>query len=100
MNVRIVSKNSKSQENITILRLKEKKTAKLIQIKKKKKKKKIFKSEIKPIIENLQDEIYQLQNKQAKRAKLGVTILWLIVARGGIKIKNLEKKCLNLIYLL
>ena len=29
-----------------------------------------FKPEIKPIIENLQDELYLLQNKQAKGAKL------------------------------
>ena len=29
------------------------------------------KTEIKPMIENLQSELYQLENKQAKFAKLG-----------------------------
>ena len=33
-----------------------------------------FKPEIKPIIENLQDELYQSKNKQAKVAKFGVNI--------------------------
>ena len=33
-----------------------------------------FKPEIKPIIENLQDEFYQLENKQAKGAKLCANI--------------------------
>ena len=50
-----------------------KKTAKLIQ------KRKLQK--ITPIIENLQDEHYQLKNKQAKDAKLGATLLWLIIGR-------------------
>ena len=31
------------------------------------------------MIENLQDELYQFENKQAKDAKLGATLLWLIV---------------------
>ena len=44
------------------------KTAKLIQ------KKENFKPEIKSMIENLQDELYELKNKQAKGAKLGATI--------------------------
>ena len=35
-----------------------------------------FKPEIKPIIKNLQDELYQLENKQAKGAKLRRTIRW------------------------
>ena len=36
------------------------------------------------MIENLQDELYQSENKQAKDAKHGATLLWLIVeARGG-----------------
>ena len=33
-----------------------------------------FKLEIKPMIENLQDELYQLENKQAKWAKLRANI--------------------------
>ena len=33
-------------------------------------KKENFKPEIKPMIENLQDELYQLENKQAKGATL------------------------------
>ena len=33
-------------------------------------KKENFKPEINPMIENLQDELYQLENKQAKGAKL------------------------------
>ena len=40
------------------------------------KKKKKFKPEIKPIIKNLQDELYQLENKQGKGAKLRATIRW------------------------
>ena len=35
-----------------------------------------FKPEIKPMIENLQDEPYQLENKQAKVAKLRVNTRW------------------------
>ena len=37
-------------------------------------KKENFKPEIKPMIENLQDELYQLENKQAKSAKLHANI--------------------------
>ena len=37
-------------------------------------KKENFKPEIKPMIENLQDELYQLENKQAKGAKLRASI--------------------------
>ena len=33
-------------------------------------KKENFKSEVKQMIENLQDELYELENKQAKSAKL------------------------------
>ena len=40
------------------------------------KRKKKFKPEIKPIVKNLQDELYQLDNKQAKGAKLHATIRW------------------------
>ena len=35
-----------------------------------------FKPEIKPMIENLQDEPYQLENKQAKVAKFRVNTRW------------------------
>ena len=48
-------------------------------------KKENFKPEIKPMVENLQDELYQLENKQAKGAKLDATLLWLIV--GGREVK-------------
>ena len=66
-NARISSKNSTTQENIRISRLK----TKLRNLYKKEK----FKSEIKPIIENLSDELYQLENEHAKVAKLHVNIL-------------------------
>ena len=39
-------------------------------------KKENFKPEIKPMIENLQDELYQIENKQAKGAKLRANIRW------------------------
>ena len=45
-----------------------KKTAKLLY------EKENFKLEIKPMTENLQDEVYQLENKQAKVPKLGANI--------------------------
>ena len=44
-----------------------KKTAKLIQKRK-------VKPEIKLMIENLQDELYELENEQGKGAKLGANI--------------------------
>ena len=47
----------------------EKKNTKLIQ-------KKIFKGKIKPMIENFQDQFYQLENKQAKGAKRCANITW------------------------
>ena len=59
-------KSSTTQENIRILRLK-KNAMKLLQ-------KRNFKLEIRPVIENLQDELYQLENKQAKGAKLCANI--------------------------
>ena len=37
-------------------------------------KKENFKPEIKPMIENLQDELFQFKNKQAKGAPLGANI--------------------------
>ena len=51
-------------------------------------KKENFKPEIKPMIENLQDEIYRLENKQAKWAKLMLTL-----ETGGWKL--LPSKCLK-----
>ena len=39
-------------------------------------KKENFKPKIKPMIENLQDELYQIENKQAKGAKLRANIRW------------------------
>ena len=56
------SKNSPTQENTAVFRTK-------IRLKNLYKKEN-FKPEIKPMIENLQDELYQLENKQAKGAKL------------------------------
>ena len=50
----------KTQENIRILIYK----------------KENFKPDFKPMIENLQDELYQLENKQAKCAKLHANIRW------------------------
>ena len=88
-NAKILSKNSTTQENITISRqnllflLKTQKTTTLQQVTGGKVpnlvlkrrlqnlyKKENFKPEIKLMIENLQDELYQLENKQAKGAKL------------------------------
>ena len=42
----------------------------------KKTKKQTNKLGIKPMIENVQDELYQLENKQAKGAKLRANIRW------------------------
>ena len=61
---KIFSKNSTTQENITTLKLKSENLYK----------KENFKPEIKPMIENLQDELYQLENKQAKGAKLRANV--------------------------
>ena len=56
--------------------------------------KKKFKPEIKPIIKNLQDELYQLENKQAKGAKLRPTIRWKLEGKKCSKtfFKVLERK--------
>ena len=43
------------------------------------------------MIENLQDELYQLENKQAKYAKLDATLLWLTVGAGAQNANFLEK---------
>ena len=58
-NNKIPFKNSTTQENIRI----SKKAMKFVQ-------KENFEPKIKPMIENLQNAIYQLENKQAKGAKL------------------------------
>ena len=39
------------------------------------------------MIENLKDELYQLENKQTKDAKLGASLLLLIVGGEGSKWK-------------
>ena len=62
-NARTFSENSTTEENIRIPRRQQKRC-----------KRENFKLEIKPRIENLQDELYQLKNSQAKGAKLGVNI--------------------------
>ena len=45
------------------------------------------------MIENLQDELYQLRNKQTKDAKNGTTLLWVIV--GGYQNANFGEKTLQ-----
>ena len=45
-------------------------------------KKENFKPEIKPMIENLQDELYQIENKQAKGAKLRANIRWELAGKN------------------
>ena len=62
------SKSSTTQGNIRVSRLKKR----LWNFYKKEN----FKPEIKPVIENLQDGRYQLQNKQAKGAKFCPNIRW------------------------
>ena len=65
-NTKTFSKNSTAQENIKVIGLKKDwKTFK----------KKNFKPEIKPMVENWQDELYQLENKQAKGTKLCAYII-------------------------
>ena len=44
------------------------------------------------MIENLQNELYKLENKQAKGAKLGATLLWLIVGGKGVSKCKFGKK--------
>ena len=57
-------------------------------------KKENFKPEIKSIIKNLQDELYKLENKQAKGAKLCVKIKWELEGEKCSKIifKVLERR--------
>ena len=66
-NGKIFSKNSTTQENIPILRLKEDEKENSYEGEN-------FRPEIKLMIENLQNELYQLENKQAKDAKLRTSI--------------------------
>ena len=57
-------------------------------------KKENFKPEIKSIIKNLQDELYQLENKQAKGAKLRDKIKWELASEKCSKtfFKVLERR--------
>ena len=56
--------------------------------------KKKFIPEIKPIIKNLQDKVYQLENKQAKGSELCATIRWKLEGKKCSKtfFKVLERK--------
>ena len=56
--------------------------------------KKKFRPEIKPIITNLPDELHQLENKQAKSAKLRLTIRWKLESEKCSKtfVKVLEER--------
>ena len=65
-NARLFAKNSTKQENIRISRLK-KRLRNLYE-------KENFKSEIRVMINNLQDELYALETKKAKGAKICVII--------------------------
>ena len=65
-NARTFSKNSISQENIRISKLKEDYKTYT--------KKKISNQKLNQWLKNLEDELYQLQNKQAKGAKHGSNI--------------------------
>ena len=67
-NARTFYKSSTTQGNIRISGLK-KRLQNLY-------KKENFKPEVKSVIENLQDEVYQLENKQAIGAKLCANIRW------------------------
>ena len=48
-------------------------------------KKENFKPEIKPMIEHLQDELYQIENKQAKGTKLRANIRWELEGKNAKK---------------
>ena len=54
----------------------------------------MFKSKIKPIIKNLQHELYQFENKQAKGAKVRPTIRWKLEGKKCSKtfFKVIERK--------
>ena len=67
-NAATYSKNLTAQRNIRISRLKKR----LQNLYKREK----FKPEIKPMIENLQAELYQLENQQGKGSKLCGKIRW------------------------
>ena len=74
-NAKILSKNFTTQENIRTSRLKE--NGKTYT------KKTTSNQKLNQWIKNLQDELYQTENKQTKGAKLGATLLWLIVGGWG-----------------
>ena len=88
-NARTFSKNSITQENIIISKLKKG----LRSLYKREK----FTPEIKPMIENVQDEFYQLENKQAKSAKLCANIRWELESKKYSKtfFKVLERQNLQ-----
>ena len=67
-NTRLFSKNSTKQEKVRISRLK-KRLRNLY-------KKENFKPEIKPLINNLQDELYSLESKQARGSKICANITY------------------------
>ena len=60
-------------------------------------KNKKFKPEIQSIIKNLQDKLYQLENKQAKGAKLRAKIKWELEGEKCSKtfFKVLEKRIMH-----
>ena len=82
-NVRTFSNNFTTQESIRISRLK----AKLRNLHNKKN----FKAEIKPMTENLPDELYQLDSEHAKGAKLCINIML------ELKVEKSCKTCFNVL---
>ena len=84
-NTRTFSKNLTTQENIRISRLKEDcKTC----TKKNKQKKQTNKPEINSMIGNLQDELYELENKQAKGAKLCAHVRYQVEGKNAPKLSS------------
>ena len=77
------SKNSTTQENIRISRLK-KRLRNLY-------KKENFKPEIRPFIHNLQDELYSLESKQARGAKILANIRW------DLEVEKFSKSFFNIL---
>ena len=60
-----------------------------------------FKLEIKPMIENLQDELYQLENKQAKWVKLRANIRSWVVKNAFFKVlqrQNMQNETIFELY--
>ena len=56
-------------------------------------KNKKFKPEIQSIIKNLQDKLYQLENKQAKGAKLCPKIRWEL--EGVLERRNIQNQTIS-----